>query len=377
MTQDSTKGLNNKQETKKATYAEGTNRINALGDFIKSASKIIWLVVILIIGINLWGTFSVNQIKSKTVVPPQTVSVTITEQKRPEISTDVALALGQALVSSKESATQNLNQWKNDAMKRVDHPFLDWYYDYFTQWGINLKAIFVKITSSSDEEKASKLIESFQKEFAKQVLQPQVMQLQMERFTREAIDDYVSEVEQNLSSVQSKYNVPQPDWERFLEDLGTITYNTGSEEQNLTLRTMSGGTAYLATGAMVKAVSVIGTKIATKAAIKGGSKAASAAATKIATKAATKIAAEGAGELTAGLVGLQLLNPIAGVGLLAWDIWDHYNTVKVERPILRENLEKYLNEVEDSLLNDRDTGILSSVYKFHDGIMDSIAYNLS
>lgn len=123
---------------------------------------------------------------------------------------------------------------------------------------------------------------------------------------------------------------------------------------------------------MIKAVSVIGTKVATKTAVKSGTKAASAAATKIATKTATKVVAEGAGEVTAGIIGLQLLNPIAGIGVLAWDIWDHHNTVKVNRPIMRENIENYLIEVEDSLLNDRDTGILSSIYKFHDGIMDSL-----
>lgn len=366
-------GSVSKQSAEKATFAEKTNRINALSNLIKSASNIIWLVVIFIIGIAIWGTISINQIKaSSTATPQKTVTVTITEQIRPEISADIASAMSQALVSSKASAKENLDKWKDETMRRVDHPFLDWYYGYFTQWGIGLKAIFINLTSS-DEDKASKLIESFQQEFTKQVLQPELMQLQIERFTREAIDNYVAEVEHNLSGVQSKYSVPQPDWERFLEGLGSVAYNTGSRKQDLTLRTVSGATAYVATGAMVKAVSVIGTKIATKTAVKSGTKAASAVATKIATKTATKVAAEGATELTAGIVGLQLLNPIAGVGVLAWDIWDHYNTVKVERPILRENIEKYLTEVEDSLLNDTETGIFSSVYKFHDGIMDNFS----
>lgn len=372
MTQEQIEDSITGQETDTSKFTEKTNRLNAWSNFIKSASKIIWLVVILFIGINILGGLAINKITNQPEVTPQTVTVTITEQKRPEISADVALALGKALVSSKESATKNLDRWKDEAIERVDHPFLDWQYGYFTQWGIGLKAIFINLTSSSDEKKAAKLVGSFQKQFAKEVLQPPLMQLEMERYTREAINTYVSELEQNLSGVQSKYNVPQPDWERFLEDLGTITYNTGSEQQNLSLRTISGGAAYVTSGVMVKAVSVVGTKIATKTAINSGSKAASAAATKIATKAATKVVAEGGGELTAGLIGLQLINPIAGVGLLAWDIWDHHQTVKVERPILRENLERYLSEVEDSLLNDRDTGILSSVYKFHDGIINNI-----
>lgn len=358
---------------RKTTFTEGTNRIYALSHFIKSASNVIWVVVILIIGISIWGSFSINQIKASSIeTSSKIVEVTITEQIKPEISTEIASAMSHALVSAKASAQENLDRWKDESIERVDHPFLDWYYGYFTQWGIGLKAIFINLTSSN-EDKASKLIEGFQKEFTKQVLQPELMQLQMERFTREAIDNYVAEVEHQLSGIQSTYAIPQPEWDRYLEGLGSVVYNTGNKKQNLTLRTISDGTAYVATGAMIKAVSVIGKTVATKTAVKSGTKAASAAATKIATKTATKVVAEGAGELTAGVIGLQLLNPIAGIGLLAWDIWDHYNTVKVDRPILKENIEKYLTEVEDSLLNDRDTGILSSVYKFHDGIMNSLS----
>jgi len=93
----------------------------------------------------------------------------------------------------------------------------------------------------------------------------------------------------------------------------------------------------------------------------------------LATKTAAKAATEGAGELTAGLLGLELLNPLAGLGILVWDIWDHYHTVKVERPIMKENLERYLNEVEASLLGDPENGVLSSINKFHDGIMETLS----
>jgi len=75
-------------------------------------------------------------------------------------------------------------------MGRVDRPFLDWYYGYFTQLGIGMKGIWVNISSSSDDEKREKLIEGFQRKFAELVLQPPIMQLEMERFTRQAIDTY-------------------------------------------------------------------------------------------------------------------------------------------------------------------------------------------
>jgi len=329
----------------------------------------IWIGVVLIIGLQLWGNSAVSGIRDRTGGDSTTVTVVIPEDNRSQISADIASALAEALVSSRTSASENLSQWENEIMHRVDHPFLDWYYNYFTQLGIGMKGIWVNITSYSAEEKREKLIEGFQQEFAKQVLQPPLMQIEMERFTREAINTYVSGVNEGLAGVQSKYKVPQTDWGNFLEGLGSVTYNTGGNEQNISLRALSRGTGYVATAGLMKAVTAIGTKKVVTATV---SKATTKAITKVATKTATKALTEGGGELAAGILGLELLNPLAGLGILAWDIWDHYHTVKVERPILRENLERYMNEVKDSLLNDQENGVLSTINKFHDGIMDNL-----
>jgi len=77
--------------------------------------------------------------------------------------------------------------------------------------------------------------------------------------------------------------------------------------------------------------------------------------------------------MTAGMVGLNLLDPIAAVGVLVWDIWDHYHTVQVERPVLQQNLEQYLSEMKDSLLNDQKNGLLSSIYSFHSSVLQQLA----
>jgi hypothetical protein len=375
------------------TYPEKTNRLLAWSDFLKSASKFVWIAVVLVIVLQLWGNFSVSKIKNPSGDSQKTVTVTIPKEQQVQISADIATALGNALVSARTSASKNLDQWRDEGVQRVDHPFLDWYYNYFTQLGTGLHAIWINITSASDAEKAEKLIGDFQREFAKQVFQPSLMQLQMERFTREAIEVYASELSHNLAGVQSKYSVPQPIWENYLEGLGSVTYNTGSNSQDLTLATLSAGRkTYVATSVMATAIKAIGTKKAvaatvnaatTKVAAKTATKVATEGAaeltvntakvaTKVATKTATKVATEGATELTIGILGLELLNPLAGLGVLAWDIWDHYHTVKVERPIMHDNLEKYLNELEASLLEDPENGILSSINKFHDGIMDKL-----
>lgn len=161
------------QPVDNGTFPEKTDRIRAISDLIKSASGFIWLGVVFIIILQLWGNYSLHNISHSS--KPNIVTITISEQKRSQISADVAAALGKALVSARASASKNLEQWDTEVMERVDHPFLDWYYNYFNQLGIGVKAIWINLSGTSEQEKAEKLIGNFQKEFAKQVFQPSLM----------------------------------------------------------------------------------------------------------------------------------------------------------------------------------------------------------
>jgi hypothetical protein len=355
-----------------ATYPEGTDQ--AWGNFIKSVSKFIWVGVVLIIVFQLLGNSVVSNIKHSDSSNRKMVAVTIPGEQQSQITSEIASVLSNALVVARTSASNSLDQWKDEAMERVDNQFLDWYYNYFTQLGIGAKGIWLKLTISSEEEQARGLIEGFQREFTKQVLQPPLMQLQMERFTRTAIDDYVSEANHGLAGIQGKYEIPQPTWENFLQGLSGTVYNTGGKQKDIALRALSRGTGFAVTTGMMKAIGAVGTK---KVLTATASKTATKAVTKLATKTATKALTEGTGHLAGGILGLELLNPIAGLGVLAWDIWDHYHTVGVERPIMYTNLEKYMSEVEDSLLNDKENGVLSSINKFHDGIIDDLNHRPS
>lgn len=352
------------------TYPNKTERIRAWSELIKAVSKFLWIGVIALILLQITGRLAVSSIGRTALETPQPaiVEVTVAEPKTSQLSAEVAEVLNQALGQSRESATQNLARWQSEVLERVDHPFLDWYYNYFTQLDIGLKAIWINLTSPSDAAKAERLIEGFQREFTKQVFQPSTMQLEMERFTREAVNAYVAEANQGLAGLQSRYAIPQPDWDRFLEGLSFTVYSTGSQGQDLSLRAISRGTGYLATVSIMKVASTVGSQ---KIAAAAASKTASKAAAKVATKTASKVAAEGGG-LALGTIGLELINPLAGLGILVWDVWDHYHTVKVDRPIMYENLQRYLDEVTDLLLNDPESGILSTVNRFHNGVMDSL-----
>ncbi|MGA1601774.1 MAG: hypothetical protein ACO4CG_05745 [Prochlorothrix sp.] len=335
--QDNPSVLEASQPSNTGSYPERTDRIRAITDCIKVLSPLLWVGVVLVIVIQIWGQFALSELAYRLPLSlvPQSIEVKIPPSVQPHLTADLNQSLDQALNRAVQSASDNLDQWEETVRDRIETNFLDWYYNYFVQLKTGLSAIWINLTSPSEEQKAERLIQGFQTEFTRRVLQPELMQLSMERFTREAIEIYVEEISHGLSDIQGRYHVPQPTWDRFLTGLGTVTYSVGGQQQDLSLQTLERGGVYLAGVTLVQAVKIVGFQ---KLGAKIASKAASKTAANLATKTAGKVLAKGGG-MTAGIVGLNLLDPIAAVGVLAWDIWDHHHTVQVERPILQHNLE--------------------------------------
>jgi len=78
------------------------------------------------------------------------------------------------------------------------------------------------------------------------------------------------------------------------------------------------------------------------------------------------------GSAVAAKLGAELLDPIVGVGIIIWDLWDYNHTVAVEKPILRDAIYDYLQQVKLSLLNNPENGIMSSINQVESGIIQKI-----
>ena len=167
---------------------------------------------------------------------------------------------------------------------------------------------------------------------------------------------YVSQLEKNISSIESSYNIPQGQWDSYLNDIAITINQSEGVASNLTLKTLVGGGSYL----FVKAAIPLGVKIGSQIAAK------------FAGKAGAKIAAKTGGAI-AGKIGAELLDPIVGVGIVIWDLWDYNNTVSVNRPILRKSILEYLHELKALLLDEnRANGIMASINELQDGILKSV-----
>ncbi|MGQ4650419.1 hypothetical protein [Lyngbya aestuarii] len=354
----------------KPTYTEKTNRIKAWSQFIKSVTPYIWVAIVLIVIIPLIGkgfignSVTANLETSEDRITQVEVNRTIADQG--EIEQAMATAITDAHNQAENFASKKLDEWVDQLMKRVDHNFIDWYFDYFNQKRLEFSAPFIWLSSAAahwidtnnqppSQVVAENLTENFQTEFAKRVLRPRIAQLELERITRDTINIYLTELGSNIATVQSSYQIPQGNWERYLDDIGVTINDSEGNIANLSLKLLTGGSTILIAKAMMPLVTKIGSQVALS----------------FAGKATAKMAAK-TGGIVAGKFGAQLVDPIVAVGIIIWDVWEYQHTVKVDKPILREAIQDYLEEVKASLLDNPENSIMAAIYQLEGGVIKSV-----
>ena len=93
---------------------------------------------------------------------------------------------------------------------------------------------------------------------------------------------------------------------------------------------------------------------------------------KLATKAGAKVATK-TGTVVAGKLAGAVLDCTVGVGIILWDVWENNHTAHVEKPILRDSLADYLQEVKGSLLNNPENGIMSVIGQIENKIVPNLS----
>lgn len=355
------------------SYAEKTDRLRVIIQLLNALKPFIWAFIIFFIFLPLLGRvitgFSLPS-QSSTVrggdasKPP--IAVVEPAPKLSKLDQAVADAIQASRQSAQDYAKGELNVWGEELVPRVDN-FLDWYFDYFNQKRMEFTVpftyakaaiyhFFQKNSPGPGDAVAENLTAEFQREFAKQVLVPRTAQLRFENITKDTVDRFLTELSKNVNAVRKEYQVPQAQWNRYLNDIATTINDTEGNVSNLSLKVLVGGGSYLAAKPLIiVAVGKIGSKVTAKVASK--------AAAKVAVKTGSAVAAE---------LGTSLIDPLVGVGLLLWDIWDYKRTVAADRPILRENLLAYLQDVKRSLLTASDTGIMSVINQVEAKLVSSL-----
>ena len=337
-----------------------SDKLNAWTNFI---SKLIWLILV-VIGAAVAGKWLLTREPDSKPQPPEPIAKPIPQPQInwAQVDRELVNVLTHAHALAETSATQRLQAWSDHMMRRVDEDFLEWYFDYWTQQRLGLKSLWYWTLHQALENQpdaTEAITEEIQNEFAKRVLRPEIAQLEMERIAEDMLHVYVNELDAQLAVIPEKYEIPQPDWGRYLEDIAVLTAKAEGEGATplslkaVTVASMGGGVALV--GALNPAMKKIGGKVSAKLAAKGASK--------VAGKTGAKVA---------GKFGGKFLGAIVGVGVIMWEVWDHYETKQVELPILREALAEYFFEVRHDLLHEPESGMMAIINEIESNMLASL-----
>jgi len=362
---------NKKGEEPKST------KIYAWSDFIKSISKILWVIVIIIILILL-GQLSLFKSSKKEMKPPEIKKKKVVStvdwskvNKEIEIILKDARKKTEVIASKKLNlwieviASKKLNLWIDKNMERVDKNFLNWYFSYWTQQGIGLKSLLYQVlhwVNTDSPTAAERITLQVQEQFSNRVLRPQIAQMEIERIINEIISFYSESIRTKLRGIPQEYKIKRSDWDRYISDISVMVKNVEANRQTpVSLKALIGvsaGGAVIIFQSLKPIITKIGSKISAKLTTK--------TAAKMATKTGGKVAAK---------VGGKFVGTIIAVGIIIWDVWDHYQTKKKALPILRENIFDYFIEVKQSILHDPDYGIMTIIYGMEESILENLNKN--
>lgn len=355
----------------KPQYSEKTQRLAVISQLIKSITPLIWGIVIIVVVLPLLGKIwlgnpSNNALETPVASPQKSeVIVSLPPASSSKIDTAISQAMQSARANSQNLALAEIEQWVQELMTRVDTSFLPWYFNYFNQKQFEGKALLEGLFFSiahwvntdnppAEQVVAENLTKTIQTEFTKRVIQPQTAQLRLERITRDAVNLYLQDLSDQLTLIQASYQIPQGKWESYLNGLSVTIKDTEGNISNTSVKLLIGSTTALGVKSLVPVM-----KVGSKVYLSLGGKATA----KIATK---------TGGAVASSFGAELIDPIVGIGVLVWDLWDYQHTIKIEKPILRDAIFKYLEEVKYDLVENHQGSVLSSIYQIEESVYKSL-----
>ena len=341
-----------KLSTTKASHSTNKTKSNWLEQFervTRIAERLIWLIVLVLITTavaNFLKMHSPDSTRFSPIVKQEPIERPIPVQ----VDREIALALREARTLTQDFASARLDSWKTDVMKRVDNNFLDWYFSYWNQQVLGIKyAIqggyhWFNSKALTPEQASLNLI---QKEFEKRVLPPEITQATFKDLIEDSVTEYTQELSQRLATIPSHYQIPQGEWDKYLRDIALITERSEANRQISIEQKGIVATAGYSSILVGKLASKIGAKVGAK----------------VGAKSTAKISAK---------LGGKLLGSVFGVGIIIWDLVDHHVTKTTQMPILRNNIEEYLEQVKIAILKDPNTGLISVIYALEKQVLKNI-----
>jgi len=216
------------------------------------------------------------------------------------------------------AAEKLLSDWIDQIQRDIDEKYLPWHFSYLNQQSMQLRqAYFATAGLVTDTPASEKMIEYLQREFESRVLSPETAQLKYRNITAQVISVFFAELTNQLT-MQLEYSVPTAEWQQYLDSTAQISSRIqGLRNVPLPMKAATSFGAIKA-GQMICRSSLMA---------------------KLGFSAVTKGTATTLSKVSLWTTAATLL----------WECWDHAHTVSVNKPLLRESLSKYLDQVKTEL----------------------------
>ncbi len=331
---------------------EKTSKIRDWSELLKSISRVLWVLVVIVLlaGLGKMFIFKNSKEGAKSLQPVDKQVVEKVDWKK--VNKEVATIMEEARKQAEKEAGAELDKWIAENMLRVDEHFLDWYFGYWTQQSLGLQALLSEVMHWVDDDSpsaAEKVTQVVQEEFSNRVIRPVIAQARLERIIDMTMSNYAATLQAKINKIPGKYQIKPAAWDRYIADISTLVGDVEANRQvSLSLKTIVGvaaGGTFIATKVFGPIIMKIAGKISTRLAAKQ--------AAGMAAKTGGKVAARAGGKFVGTLIA---------IGIIIWDVWDHYNTKNKALPVLRENIRDYFQELKQSILYDPGYGVITIIY---------------
>lgn len=278
------------------------------------------------------------------------------------LTPEVRQAVENARMDGLQHARAELESLHGEMMRKVDSRLLDWYFGYWTQQRLGLSYAYTSgknwvasLVVDVDPEEASKTLQTeIAREFELRVMPGPILEQHLQRIAQQSVMVFVRSLQEHLQDIPKRYQVPSVQWEEYLE---RITFMIGGTQASrsvpLTLKALSAGVVLSGVSVTAALAPYVMAQFARNMAMAGASRSSGALVGSVGRRAATtlsrQVAARGLAT-GAGSWGGALTGGVALVALVAWEAWDHQSTVAENRPLLRNNIDHFLQLYESGLV---------------------------
>lgn len=376
---------NDKTDEKPPLWIRFFEAYSRFYDRIKPVFIILWIIIILLVILPAIGELIIARSFSqpsespepqkhseiifdsprsrKVLFASQALDQSHINRNRHQINAELLNALDKAHRITETRAKDKIDAWIDSLMFRVDYDFLNWYFGYFNRKWREDSALIRQLLGGDVKKHYG---EVFEKEFSKRVISQREAERKIREIYKNVLETYLSELNYKIARIGFEYNIPQTEWNQYLD---SIIFNIpGAGNTNTTLAEITAIGAYpllaKALAIPLKGLSTVGIKSTEKIVAMAG------------TKYAAKLGVEGAAKTV--FTGLaKAADPILIIGFAFWEVHEQNKTIEEQKPALHESIFESFKEIEYDLLHDPNSGIMATLYQIEDNIRNSISLTSS